>query len=805
MLLKKTILLLVAVHFFLQAYTQEGCTNIFSGQILDENNRPVFGAGILLLPQQIGQATDADGKFRFVDLCEGKYRIRVQYLGYEDLEFNISIKGELNRMIRLKVRVTELSEVVIQHHDDTHTEHATNFVQLDERQLAELAGKSLGESLKDVPGVNTIQTGPGIFKPVIHGVHSQRILILNHGLRQEGQQWGAEHAPEIDPFIASSVVVIKDASAIKYGTDALGGVIVVNPPPLPEKADLGGTFNTIFQSNGASATVSGMLEGGIKKHDGWGWRVQGTLKKTGDFSTPDYVLTNTGVRESNFSLSTGYHKEKAGIDIFFSRFQTEIGILKGTSIETKDDLFAAMERSVPAYTANFSYTLSEPRQEVSHNLLKLNGHLLTEGGEWRWQYGFQNNNRKEFDLRIGGLSGIPAIDLQLNTHSIDTEWETKHSDKRTITVGVNGTYQHNKNIPGTRRIPFIPNFTSLSSGLFGIAKFFFNTWTLDLGTRYDFRHYEAKGFDFKNSFYSTSFDFSNVNATAGATRSLGKAQTLKLNLSTAWRPPHVAELYSLGKHQSAAAIEYGLMLNDTTNEVMDINQVNFKTEQALKLVASWQFRNEKLQVEVGPYANYIFNYIYLRAGGITQNVRGVYPYFRNDQTDALFLGADLSATWLLHPYLRISPQVSLLRVRDERHNDYFLFIPSGRYEVSVRYEKPFFLKLNNFYIESETKYVARQTMAPRVITARDIDEAKEANIDPFEGDNRNFDFLPPPPGYWLWNLSMGISLKPRNVQYDFRVASDNTLNKRYREYTNRFRYYANDLGRNILFSFKCIF
>ena len=126
--------------------------------------------------------------------------------------------------------------------------------------------------------MNSIQTGPGIFKPVIHGVHSQRVLILNHGIRQEGQQWGAEHAPEIDPFIASDVVVVKDASSIKYGTDAIGGVIVVNPAPLPENAaDFGGSVSTIAQSIGRSGTFSGMLEGGIKAHEGWGWRVQGTI------------------------------------------------------------------------------------------------------------------------------------------------------------------------------------------------------------------------------------------------------------------------------------------------------------------------------------------------------------------------------------------------------------------------------------------------------------------------------------------------------------------------------------------------
>src|SRR5690606_13132778 len=124
-----------------------------------------------------------------------------QFVGYENVELNITIKDEVTRVVRLKELVQQLEEVVIHHHDATHTEHATNIVQLNARELSEKAGKSLGQSLRAITGVNTIQTGPGIFKPVIHGVHSQRILILNPGIRQEGQQWGAEHAPEIDPFI----------------------------------------------------------------------------------------------------------------------------------------------------------------------------------------------------------------------------------------------------------------------------------------------------------------------------------------------------------------------------------------------------------------------------------------------------------------------------------------------------------------------------------------------------------------------------------------------------------------------------
>ena len=805
MFLRSTSLLLLTCCLYLPGYTQTPCTASFQGIIVDGAGAPIIGAAIILLPRQSGQTTDNEGKFRFLNVCEGKYAVKVQYLGYEDLQFGLQINGSVEKKITLKESVTRLDEVVIQHHDAAHTENATNFAQLDEKQLAEGAGKSLGETMREIAGVNTIQTGPGIFKPVIHGVHSQRILILNHGIRQEGQQWGAEHAPEIDPFVASNIVVIKDASAIKYGSDALGGTIIVNPAELPDEPGLGGTINSIFQSNGRSATLSGMLEGGIKGHEGWGWRVQSTAKRTGDFETPNYVLTNTGVKELNFSAATGYHKQKMGFDVFFSRFQSEIGILKGTSIGNLDDLDTAMTRNVPEYTTGFSYSISAPRQTVSHNLIKLNGHLLTSKGEWRIQYGFQNNNRKEYDLRIGDLSEIPAIDLRLNTNTLDVEWETLHKGNATFSVGINSMAQDNVNLPGTKRIPFIPNFVTLNGGLFAVTKVDLKRWTLDLGVRYDYRHYSVKGYDFKNTYYSMDFDFNNASATAGATLQVKENETLRLNISTAWRPPHVAELFSLGTHQSAAAIEYGLLLNDRTNEVMNINDVNFNIEHAIKFVTAYERHWAKWSILISPYANYIFNYTYLRPVGITRNVRGAYPYFRYTQTDALFTGADITSALQATRSIKLMATASLLRASDELNDDLLVFTPANRYDLTIRYERPSVGRMKHFYAESRLKYIAKQTRAPRVLTVREIKEADEQGEDLFAADDSNFDFKAAPDGYFLWNLALGISLKGTKAQYDIRLASENTVNNVYREYTNRFRYYADDMGRNIMLSVKCIF
>src|SRR5205085_10101541 len=235
--------------------------------------------------------------------------------------------------------------------------------------------------------------------------------------------------------------------------------------------------------------ISGTLEGGLAKIKGAGWRVQGTGKMAGDHPTPDYLLANTGVKELDFSSAMGYHGERWGGEIFFSHFQTHIGILKGTAVSSMDDLVNAIGRDEPLYTTNvFTYAIGAPGQKARHELLKINAHAATTRGEWKFQYGFQDNARQEYDMRaLGVSSSTPAIDLRLISNSADLEWETV-TDKRTLAFGMNTLFQDNENVPGTQRLPFIPNYTSFSGGPFAVAKTKVAAWTVDAGVRYDYRH-----------------------------------------------------------------------------------------------------------------------------------------------------------------------------------------------------------------------------------------------------------------------------------------------------------------------------
>ena len=363
-----------------------------------------FASIVLNNSNALTKITSSKGAFEFQNLCTETVYLSIRFLGFKTYSDTLVLKpGTNNFTFQLEVEVQELSEVTVE--GEAVEEIATiSRTEVDAKALERITGESLGKSLSSLSGVNMLQSGPTIAKPVIHGLHSNRILILNNGIRQEGQQWGQEHAPEIDPFVANNLRLIKGAAAVKYGSDAIGGVILVNPAELPQEAGISGKVSSVGASNNRLYAGSMLLEGGFKRIKGLGWRVQGTYKKAGDAKAPDYRLTNTGTYEKNYSLGLGYHKDELGAELFFSSFDAEIAILRSAHIGNLTDLERAIGSDRPLFIQDFSYEINNPYQAVKHNLLKANGHLdVTNLGTLSAQYGLQINQRQEFDIRRASL------------------------------------------------------------------------------------------------------------------------------------------------------------------------------------------------------------------------------------------------------------------------------------------------------------------------------------------------------------------------------------------------------------------
>ena len=440
-------------------------------QVEDTQQLPLVGAVVHFMGKHY--LTDSNGKVTIEKLPKGTYPIKITYLGYHDYEATISIPISQPYKVIMKETVSQLDAVTVVGHNTSVVECKLpcRVEVIREDGFLKHSGDELSKMLTQIAGVSMIQTGATIAKPVIHGLHSNRILILNNEVRQEGQQWGADHAPEIDPTVADQISVVKGAESVRYGSDALGGVILITPNKLPYGDGVHGRLLPSFASNGKKTALTASVEGSVPKFHSWAWRVQGTLKRSGDLSTANYLLNNTAARETNFSVATGVQKKKGTAEVFYSRYENESSVFYGSHIGNLDDLLGRFEIGRPLTTYPFSYTINAPKQKVVHHLLKAKAfYHLPFGGKLTAQYAFQKDIRQEFSLRRMDRTRIPALNMELTTHTLDIDWQHSYNRWETMIGGSFGK-QDNYNQPGTGVVPVIPNFASLSYGVFGIQRY----------------------------------------------------------------------------------------------------------------------------------------------------------------------------------------------------------------------------------------------------------------------------------------------------------------------------------------------
>jgi iron complex outermembrane recepter protein len=750
------------------------CSCYIKGVVKDDHTgQPVPGAILLLIGLNKGVVTDSLGRYQFADLCPGKYEMECRIVGYRAQREVVDLIEEHDHEENFTLAEEEIHlrdvEITTHRTDAPITQPLTTLTGTD---LAQTRGLSLGESLKGLAGLTTLQTGASIAKPVIHGMHSNRILIMNNGVRQEGQQWGSEHAPEIDPFVATRLSVVKGAAGVRYGSDAIGGVILVEPDELPIDKPLSGEANVAFFSNGRQGVSSALLQGGIKGLNGLGWRAQGTLKRGGTMRTPAYFLDNTGIAERNFSVAAGYRKKAFGAEVFYSHFKTKLGIFSGAHIGSVTDLLAVIERGEPLIRPDFSYTIGRPYQDVSHNLLKSEAHYhFSDGNRLKWISAWQYNHRLEYDLHRSRNDSLAAEDrpelaFRLTTFTNDLLWDHKPlRGKLAGQVGLSTLYQYN--LMSGR--PLIPNFDQWNAGIFAIERLVTKGWELEAGLRYDYRLLTTYRVVNRQKL-TDEYRFHNASGTLGAARYLNDHWSARLNLGTAWRPPNVSELFSNGVHHGAAAYEEG-------NPLM-------RAEKAYNTVASVQYKNNKLEFEVGAYYNYIGNFIYLKPQPEPiLTVRGAFPYFKYTQTDATFRGVDVTTNIKLLPTLHWISKASVLRVRDVRNDSYLVMIPPNRWENQLKYFLGTQDAKRQMHISVSNRWVARQG---QVVSGSD--------------------FIPPPGAYSLWSAQWGGTvIQAEKSHLELTLSADNLFNTTYRDYLNRFRYFADETGRSIALRARWVF
>lgn len=778
-------------------YSQVNCSYNLSGKVLDkESNESLPGVLIEVINSQKFFTSDENGNFSLNNLCSENVKVLVSSIGYTDSTFTLSPN---NTNIYLSRDDIELNSVLIfqeKEKDEGTKTMSQQSLNLDERGSNRTF--SLASIASEIDGVSFISSGSNVELPVIHGLYGNRILVLNNYLKHGFQNWGKEHAPEINMSSVSNLRVIKGASGVRFGPEGLGGAVIVEADPMKLSQPFYLKLNTGYETNGKGTNLGFNLGQGYKN---LGYTIGYNNIKIGDRHTPDYMLTNSGKEEQAVNLGIHYHLKSFDIKLYYNYVNLNNGLLRASIFHSGNAISRAFSSDVPLIINPFSYSINEPNQLATHHLAKANiNWWYSEDEKISLTFGAQKNERREYDVRRN--SQLPIINLELFSYDYLLEWDHNLSDNIGGILGLHYFSQNNDNIFGTQTTPFIPNYNSNRLSFYMVEGYETSKNLFEFGMRYDVENYNVRGRETNQDIFRDENDFSNLTFSFGFERKISDKLSFRSNVGSAWRTPNMAELYSFGSHGFKNS--FGLLRHYftedgriKTDKVLTMDGDHFTSEKSLKLVNEINFVNQKSNLKITLHSNYISNYIFDKPIGLFGTIRGPMPYFVFDQTDVLFLGSDITYSRDISKNIKSAFTLSYLFTENLNDGGNLIDQPPIRINNTFDWTTNNFWKINSSEISITPSYTLNQFRAPITITPDELINDL-VTIDP---QSDIFDFKDAPEGYFLLDFLWKFKI----MELDASFLIKNVLNKKYRNYLNKMRYFADEPGRNFIINLSYTF
>ena len=628
-----------------------------SGKITDaRTGDPLPGANIYIADIKIGAVANASGKYFFSDIPDGHHLIEVSHAGYTSIIEHIDLDKNIERDFNLQPSIVENQTVVV-----TGVSNATSIQKtpvpitvVKKTELLQTPSSNIIDALSKKSGVALSGTGPGISKPIIRGLGFNRVLVINEGVRQEGQQWGDEHGIEIDEMSVSKAEILKGPASLMYGSDALAGVInlITNVPVAA--GTIKGNFLTNYQSNNNLFGINSSFAGNI---NGINWNLYGTVKSAGDYKNGnDCIVLNSRFNEKNYGGYIGLNKKWGFSHLIFSSFNQNTGLVEGDRDIATGKFLLYSGSTLERIATNDDLkerTAFIPYQNIRHNKIISDNNFSINKSRLKLNVAYQNNLRKEFGNPEDEDESELFFDLETINYNLQfvlpemKEWHT--------TLGVSGMYQNNSN-RGEEAI--IPKYNFFDIGGFIYVQGFYEKITLSGGARFDSRSVNSKElFDGTNlKFEAFNRSFSNISGSAGISYEVDKYLTLKANIARGFRAPSLAELASNGAHEGTNRYEYG--------------DKNLRSETTGQFDAGFNVDYEHFSLGLNSFYNRVNDFIFYRklesrfGGDSLVNVNGEdLMAFKFEQVDASLKGFEFNLDIHPHPFhwLHFENTVSFVR------------------------------------------------------------------------------------------------------------------------------------------------
>jgi iron complex outermembrane receptor protein len=518
---------------------------------------------------------------------------------------------------------------------------------------------NLIQALDNIPGVHSMDIGSGFSKPMIRGMGFSRIAVTENGIKQEGQQWGADHGLEIDAFNVEQVNIHKGPLSLLYGSDAMGGIIEITELTPPIENQLFGEVSILGKS--VNETLGGSVMLGLKKNS-WYTKFRYSQQNFGDYRIPtdsikyltidipiyDRKLKNTAGIERNANLYTEYRKGSYISNYTISNVYQKTGFFPGA-------------HGIPDFSRveddGDSRNIDLPYSKVNHLKISSLQRYILDKIQLQWNIGYQNNHREEWSLfhtHYGDKQPAPEKDpnkellFSLNTYSSNMQIKHNISELWEYSAGWNLQYQHNS-ISGYSFL--LPRYNRFTTGVFAITTYRpSNALSFSGGIRYDYGKLKAseyldhylEAYLAENNYneemiaenkwrsYAVNRNFGDYSLSVGVVWNPEREHLLQANIGRSFRLPGANELAANGVHHGTFRHEKG--------------DPNLSSERGWQADVSYTYEKNGLTVNLSPFASWFNNYIYLKPTGqwsILPHAGQIYQY---TGAEALFAGAELSVS-----------------------------------------------------------------------------------------------------------------------------------------------------------------
>lgn len=587
--------------------------NELSGKIKNaKDGIPLTGATVYISDLKLGAISDAEGNYVFHNAPGGSYLIEVSHIGYASQAREITVSNATVENFELVESEMQLKEVIV-----------TGFASATERQSSPIpvsvvnqkdflqnTSTNIIDALSNTPGVSQITMGPAISKPVIRGLGYNRVVVVNDGIRQEGQQWGDEFGIEVDEYTVNRVEIYKGPASLRYGSDAMAGVInMIAAPPVPD-GTVKGNITSNYQTNNGLIANSFNLSGNSK---GLIWDLRYTNKQAHTYQNQyDGYVWNSGYTENDLKGTLGINRKWGYSHITASMFNLKLGIVEGardsaTGKFITDVITPAGPEEIIAPDDKYKAYNNFPiiHQHVRHYKLVWDNNLALKKGLLGLRFAYQENYRQE--ANDPGVGDVYNNYFFLRTGNYDVRYVFAEKNRFELSVGTNGMTQASED---RGSVYLVPEYNLFDFGLYTIAKKSFERLSVSGGLRFDTRLLHGKDLYTDSSnvrtgtpdanaihrFVAYNSDFSGISASLGAAYDFSSKWYGKLNVARGYRAPNIAESGSNGIHDGTPFYEIG--------------DASLKAEQSFQVDGTIGYNDPNVSFEVNAFVNNINNYIF---------------------------------------------------------------------------------------------------------------------------------------------------------------------------------------------------